>query len=82
VLARFDDASQIGFRIEVLETGLVVVFVPGAPNANAGDVYLMNPDRVSPVAVPPARALKCLKRLGAGSNALLRGLPIGVAPAK
>ena len=76
VRVRFDDASQIGFKIEALEDGLVVVFVPGVPNANAGDVYLMTPDRVSPVEVPPARALKCLKRLGVGSNALLRGLDL------
>ncbi|MGD0350212.1 MAG: DUF502 domain-containing protein [Verrucomicrobiota bacterium] len=80
VLAHFDDASQIGFRIEVLENGFVVVFVPGVPNASAGDVYLMNPDRVTPLEVPPARALKCLKRLGAGSNALLRGFSIAAAP--
>jgi uncharacterized membrane protein len=75
VLARFDDASQIGFQIEVLENGLIVVLVPGAPNANAGDVYFMKPDRVTPLKVPPARAQKCLKRLGAGAGALLRGLP-------
>jgi uncharacterized membrane protein len=82
VLARFDDASQIGFQIEALENGIVVVFVPGVPNPNEGEVYLMTPDRVSPVAVPPARALKCLKRLGAGTNALLRGHPIGAVSAK
>jgi len=79
VLARFDDASQIGFRIEVLENGLVVVFVPSVPNVNAGDMYLMTPDRVSPVEAPPARALKCLKRLGVGSNALLRGVAVPLA---
>jgi uncharacterized membrane protein len=82
VLARFDDASQIGFRIEVLENGIVVVFVPGVPNPNQGEVYLMTPDRISPVAVPPARMLKCLKRLGLGSGALLHGVPFGAAPAK
>ena len=76
VLARFDDALQIGFRIEVLENGLVVVFVPGVPNANSGDVYLMTPDRVTPAKVPPGATLKCLKRLGAGSNALLCGTAV------
>jgi len=82
VVVRFDDVSQIGFRIEVLENGLVVVFVPGVPNANAGEVYLLPPDRVSPVGVQPARMLKCLKRLGMGSDALLRGFPISAASAK
>ena len=74
VLARFDDAWQLGFQVERLENGLVAVFIPGVPQANSGEVYWMRPDRVSPIEVPPASALKCLKRLGAGSNTLLRGL--------
>lgn len=74
VLVRFDDAWQIGFRIEVLENGLVVVFLPGAPNPQSGAVHFLLADRVTPVAVPPAATLKCLKRLGAGSNVLLRGV--------
>jgi uncharacterized membrane protein len=82
VLLRFDDSWQIGFRIEALENGLVAVFIPGVPNANSGGVYLMSPDRVSPIGVQPARMLKCLKRLGAGSSKLLRGLAIGSATEK
>jgi uncharacterized membrane protein len=82
VLVRFDDACQIGFRIAGPESGLVAVFIPGVPNANSGEVYLMSPNRVSPVEVPPARMLKCLKRLGVGSSALLRGLSIATATAK
>jgi uncharacterized membrane protein len=73
VLVRFDDSSQIGFQIEVLEDGCVVVFVPGVPNANAGDVYVMNADRIVPLNVPSARMMKCLQRLGVGSAELLRG---------
>jgi len=72
VLARFDDSWQIGFQIEALENGLVVVFLPGAPSPQSGAVYLMSSDRVTPVGVPPAATLKCLKRLGAGSKELLR----------
>ena len=82
VLARFDDSWQIGFQIEVLENGFVVVFLPGAPNPQAGAVYLMSPDRVTPAGVPPAATLKCLKRLGAGSNALLRGTAVQAALTK
>ena len=82
VLLRFDNYWQIGFRVEVLENGRVAVFIPGVPNANAGAVYLVSPDRVSPVGVPPARMLKCLKRLGVGSSALLRGLAINAVTAK
>jgi uncharacterized membrane protein len=79
VLARFDDAWQIGFRVEGFENGLVAVFVPDAPNPQSGAVYLMTADRVTPADIPPAAMLKCLKRLGAGSNALLRGLRVEAA---
>jgi uncharacterized membrane protein len=82
VLARIEDAWQIGFVVERLENGLLAVFIPGAPNPHSGSVYFMTPDRVMPAAIPQASALKCLKRLGAGSNALLRGLSLGAAAEK
>jgi uncharacterized membrane protein len=74
VLVRFDDAWQIGFQVEAIESGLVAVFIPGAPNPQSGSVHLLTPDRITPANVPPASALKCLQRLGAGSKALLAGL--------
>jgi len=58
------------------------VFVPGAPDAHSGAVYFMTPDRITPAQVPLAATLKCLKRLGAGSNALVRSLPLGATSAK
>jgi uncharacterized membrane protein len=82
VLVRFNDAAQIGFQIEVLENSLVVVFVPGVPNANAGEIYLISSDRISLLEVPPARALKCLKQLGVGTGALVRGAAFSPAFAK
>lgn len=75
VLARFDDSWRIGFRVEELENGLVVVFVPDAPNPQVGAVHFMTADRVQPTDIPPAAVLSCLKLLGAGSGALLRGFP-------
>ena len=82
VLARFDDAWQIGFQVEVLENGLVAVFIPDAPNPQSGSVHLLTTDRITPANVPPATALKCLQRLGAGSNALLRGTAVQAALTK
>lgn len=82
VLARLGDAWQFGFQIEVLEAGMVTVFIPGVPSANSGQIYVLTADRVSPVGVPPARMLKCLSRLGVGSSALLRGNSINAAMAK
>ena len=82
VLARFDDAWQIGFQVEALENGLVAVFVPDAPNAHSGAVYFMTPDRITPANIPLAATLKCLKRLGAGSNPLLRGVSLEITSTK
>ncbi len=77
VFVRFDDTWQIGFQVEKLENGLVAVFVPDAPNPRSGAVHFLTPDRVKPANIPLASALQCLKRLGAGSKALLRGLSVG-----
>ena len=76
VLARIEEAWQIAFVVERLEDGHLAVFVPGAPNPQSGSVYFMTEDRIRPAGIPPAAALKCLTRLGAGSSALLREAPI------
>jgi uncharacterized membrane protein len=78
VFARNGDAWQLGFRVDTLKNGLVAVFLPAAPDPRSGTVLYLAPDRVVPLAVPPAQAMKCLKRLGAGSAALLRGVAVGV----
>ena len=82
VLARIEDAWQYGFLVEKLENGELAVFIPGAPNPYSGSVYLMTPDRVRMAGISPGAAMKCLKRLGAGSNESLRGLPLDVEPPK
>jgi uncharacterized membrane protein len=71
VLARIEDAWQLAFLIERLEGGHVAVFVPGAPNPQSGSVYFMTEDRIQLVDIPSTAALKCLKRYGMGSSALL-----------
>jgi uncharacterized membrane protein len=79
VLARIEDAWQIAFLVERLEGGHVAVFVPGAPNPLSGSVYFMTEDRIKAVDIPAAGAMKCLRRVGAGSNALLHGLDLPTA---
>jgi uncharacterized membrane protein len=76
VLANFEEAWAIGFLIERLDNGFVAVFIPDVPNPRSGAVHLMTSDRVQVVDVPPLAVLKCLKRLGTGSNALFGKLAI------
>jgi uncharacterized membrane protein len=73
ILARIEDAWQIAFLIERIEGGHVAVFVPGAPSPSSGSIYFMTEDRIKPLGLPLTQALKSIKRLGVGSNALLRG---------
>jgi uncharacterized membrane protein len=73
VLARIEDAWQIAFLVERMEQGQVAVFVPGAPSPLSGSVYFMTEDRIKPLDVPLAAALKCIKGLGQGSGELTRG---------
>jgi uncharacterized membrane protein len=79
VLARFNDVLQIGFLVERLENGLLAIFVPGAPNPHSGAVFFMAADQVTFASAAPPAALKCLKRLGAGSNALVGTLKQAVS---
>jgi uncharacterized membrane protein len=72
ILVRIEDAWQIGFLMERMGNGEVVVFVPGAPGASSGSVYFMAPDRIRPLDVPMSQAVSCLRRLGRGSAALIR----------
>ena len=48
-----------------------------APNPQSGSIHLLTSDRITPTHLPLAATLKCLKRLGAGSNPLLRGVSLG-----
>jgi uncharacterized membrane protein len=71
VLARIEEAWQIGFLMEALEDGYYAVYVPGAPSAWSGSVYFMTEDRFQRIDISRAEALKCLRRLGVGADSLL-----------
>ena len=73
VLARIEEAWQIGVLIETLENGYHAVFVPDAPRPWSGSVYLMTEDRFKRLDVSLPAALKCVRRLGHGSKELFSG---------
>jgi len=73
VLARIEDAWQIGFLMERVEKDRYAVFVPGAPSIWSGSVYLMTEERFQRINISRAEAMKCLGRLGEGTNKLLAG---------
>jgi uncharacterized membrane protein len=71
VLARIEDAWQIGFLMECLDSGHYAVFVPGSPSVWSGAVYVMTEERFQRVDISRIEAVKCLRRLGVGANELL-----------
>jgi len=73
VLARIENAWQLGFVVEELEAGHLAVYVPGAPNAMSGSVYFMSEDRVRPLDIPLPKAMRLMRQLGGESAALLTG---------
>jgi len=72
VMVRFDDQSQLGFEVDRMDGGLVVVYLPGSPDARSGAVTYVEEDRVGPLDVEFMAVVKSLKHLGRGSGAMIR----------
>ena len=71
VLARFDDAWQVAFQVEVLPDGRSVLYVPGAPDPWSGSLLVVAGDRIEPLGVGMAAAVRNLRGLGRGSSEFL-----------
>jgi uncharacterized membrane protein len=77
VLMRTDECWQLGYRLEDLPGGWVAVFIPSAPTPMSGNVIYVSTDRIQPLAMGMAEAMKLVKRLGIGSAGSLRGVDLG-----
>ena len=71
VLVRFDDYEQIGFELERLKQGKVVVYLPGPPDPRSGSVVYLSADRVKRLDITVAQASNNLRHLGRGSQQFL-----------
>ena len=71
VWVRLDDFWQVAFETGRLPGGLVAVYLPGAPNPWSGNVVFVREERVSKLHVPVTEALKMIRTLGRGSEALV-----------
>jgi len=70
VLLTTGDGTQVAFETDRIEGGAVAVYVPGAPNPWSGSVLFVNPDQVKKLSVSAPEALKILRTLGRGSEAV------------
>ena len=73
-LAEVEEALVPAFIIEELEDGRFTVFVPSIPTPFAGAVYILTAERVHPVDVPFAQAIKAISRWGSGSKDLVAAM--------
>jgi uncharacterized membrane protein len=74
VLVQFDDNSQLGFEIERLDNGQVVIYLPGAPDPWSGAVAYFSADRVKKLELSASEAMSNVKRLGRGSQAFQKDI--------
>jgi len=70
-LAEIEESLVPAFIIEELENGHFTVFVPSIPTPFAGAVYILSPDRVHPLNVPFAQAVRVISQWGSGCKDLV-----------
>jgi uncharacterized membrane protein len=71
VLVKFDDSSQIGFLMDRLPDGSLVVFVPNVPSPWSGRLHIMEPGRVKVLTIPIRDVVEKVQRMGIGLGSSL-----------
>jgi uncharacterized membrane protein len=66
VLVLMAVSHQIGFLMETLADGRLVIFIPGVPKALVGTLHIVPADRVQLLDMSVSNALDALSRLGVG----------------
>jgi len=80
-LVEIEEALVPALIIEELENGSYTVLVPSVPTPMAGSLYILPRERVHPVDVPLAAALKVFSKWGAGAGELVRAMQPGMTTA-
>lgn len=73
-LVEIEEALVPAFIIEEFGDGRYTVFVPSIPTPLAGAVYVLTRERVHPLDVPFAQALKSISRWGSGAKDLVAAM--------
>jgi uncharacterized membrane protein len=66
VLVQFQGSHQLGFLMDTLVDGRLVVFIPSVPKALVGTLHILGPDQVHVLALSVSAALDAVGRLGVG----------------
>jgi len=73
-LVEIEDALVPAFIVEEVGDGRFAVFVPSVPTPLAGAVYILAPERVHPLNISFACAVKTISRWGSGSKELVAAM--------
>lgn len=68
VLVIRDGIHSLAFQADKLQSGLVVVYLPGSPDPWIGAIALVTPDKVQPIDVSFTEILGICERLGRDSS--------------
>lgn len=81
VLVAREGCLHVALEADRLANGLVVVYLPGAPDAWSGTIALVPSTCVQPLAVPFAQVIEICERLGRESGPVLNGVDVtGLLP--
>jgi len=69
IMVKLDDQSQLAFEVERADAGMVVAYMPEAPDPRSGNVIYITSDRVEPLNITFKAARNSLTLLGQGSAA-------------
>jgi uncharacterized membrane protein len=72
VLVRLDDAWQIGFAMDTLPEGRLVVFIPDVPTPWSGTLMIVDADRVEQLSLSTKHTIECLRKLGVNASQVLK----------
>ena len=73
-LVEIEDGLVPAFIVEIHDDGRYTIFVPSIPTPFAGAVYILAANRVHPVDVPLAQAIKSISRWGTGSRDMVAAM--------
>ena len=71
VLVEFDDNAQLGFKIDSLQSGEVVVYIPGSPVPWSGAIIYVNAQRIRFLDTSVTDAIKHMQHLGRDSEKII-----------
>lgn len=71
IVAHIEETWQLGFCVEKLDDSRVVVFLPGAPNADSGPVLVLEGDKVQRLNIPADMVRKLIRHIGVGTKDIL-----------